>query len=785
MNIKLKSILSAAALGLGLIAAARAAEPTEVTSLDDIKTWVGEGQNEIGVLVDFSGCGAWAWGYRWDGERPDNETILAAIREADPRLKMTDEDGLRGLVYDAAQTGRTIDFEVDEYFGFEYDDDAPTIFWGRDDEESGLTWLWLEDEVEGQDWLAFTLNIDGCCDFTNLSDSWWAAEPYEGGGGGGGDDEKGFTFDDIHFWVGEGENQCAIVIDFFSEKAWAWGYRWSGDEPPSVEKVLKDIVEEDHRLTMVASDSTYGLYMLGFGYDVNDTHPKMDFVSGIYDESDAVYGMEDEGAWWDSTVNFIIQEDGKAYSTAFDYSRYAPVGVTSATVSDGGWYTMSLNVCLMFYGDYQLAEPVAAESPYGYAVVDSYTEASNAWYNDPSVTLGRPTTWDDEDLTFPFFPQPAYPVTPATPAYGEKKLLTLQSSNPEDAFVTIKFDHNVVDDPMNPFGLDLIVFGNSAFTGVGGTSYGAETDPDTYTFANAGGFNEPGSVEVSQDGKTWYRFETGRYCDDFPTLGYVFDAERPDKTLFAANEWWGKKADACRPVDPRVSWKSAAGLTCGEMARRFNGSAGGTGFDIRDLKDFDKLAADEHGRKWIRYVRISNMIDPNGRGDETTTPEVDAVADVAPVSDYELWVLENYGFANAWDKNVTGRDVVSTNYDYVVNEEGVEVAVKGALSSNGRSNGVCQLLGIALDDSAATALDFRIDTFKATADGHVLTLLSNRPLTADCGIAVKGASKLTAKTWTTLETTFKSCAWDADAGCYRAVFSVPSGDARFFRMTAE
>lgn len=446
---------------------------------------------------------------------------------------------------------------------------------------------------------------------------------------------------------------------------------------------------------------------------------------------------------------------------------------------------MSLNVCLMFYGDYQLAEPVAAESPYGYAVVDSYTEASNAWYNDPSVTLGRPTTWDDEDLTFPFFPQPAYPVTPATPAYGEKKLLTLQSSNPEDAFVTIKFDHNVVDDPMNPFGLDLIVFGNSAFTGVGGTSYGAETDPDTYTFANAGGFNEPGSVEVSQDGKTWYRFETGRYCDDFPTLGYVFDAERPDKTLFAANEWWGKKADACRPVDPRVSWKSAAGLTCGEMARRFNGSAGGTGFDIRDLKDFDKLAADEHGRKWIRYVRISNMIDPNGRGDETTEPEVDAVADVAPVSDYELWVLENYGFANAWDKNVTGRDVVSTNYDYVVNEEGVEVAVKGALSSNGRSNGVCQLLGIALDDSAATALDFRIDTFKATADGHVLTLLSNRQLTADCGIAVKGASKLTAKTWTTLETTFKSCAWDADAGCYRAVFSVPSGDARFFKLTAE
>ena len=774
---KLKSTLLALTFVVVFVFGVRAAEPTEVTSLDDIKSWVGEGQNQIGVLIDFCGCGAWAWGYRWNGERPDNETILTTILAADPRLKLTDEDGLRGLVYDVADTGMAIELTPGE-LSWEGEDEVPSIIWGMEDGET-LAWQWLEDE--DQPWIVLTLN-EANCDFDDLSDPWWAAEPYEGGGGGGGDDEKGFTFDDIHFWVGEGENQCAIVIDFFSDKAWAWGYRWSGNEPPSVDQILKEIVDEDHRLTMVSSDSSWGLYMQGFGYDVNDTHPKMDFVSAMYDDADAVYGMEDQDNWF-YYVNFLTQTTGKAYRTTYDYTRYSDVGVSGAIAENGGWYTMSLNGWLQD-GDL-LAEPVAAESPYGYAVVDSYTEASNAWYNDPSVTLGRPTAWNDEDRTFPFFPQPAYPVTPATPAYGEKKLLTLQSSNPEDAFVTIKFDHNVVDDPMNPFGLDLIVFGNSAFTGTGGTSYGAETDPDTYTFANAGGFNEPGSVEVSQDGKTWDRFETGRYCDDFPTLGYVFDAERPDKTLFAANEWWGKKADACRPVDPRVSWKSAAGLTCGEMARRFNGSAGGTGFDIRDLKDFDKLAADEHGRKWIRYVRISNMIDPNGRDDETTTPEVDAVADVAPVSGYELWVLDNYGFANAWDKNVTGRDVVSTNYDYVVNEEGVEVAVKGAISSNGRSNGVCQLLGIALDDSAATALDFRIDTFEATADGHVLTLLSNRPLTADCGIAVKGASKLTAKTWTTLETTFESCAWDADAGCYRAVFSVPSGDARFFRMTAE
>lgn len=776
---KLKSILLALTFVVGFVFGIRAAEPAEVTSLDDIKSWVGEGQNEIGVLVDFSGCGAWAWGYRWDGERPDNETILTAILAADPRLTMTDENGSRALVYDAAQTGRTIDFEEDGYLGFEYDDDgAPTIFWGLEGEDSGLTWLWLKDEVEGQDWLALTLNIDGRCNFSNLSDLWWAAEPYEGGGEGG-DDEQGFTFKDIHFWVGEGENECAIVIDFFSDKAWVWGYRWSGLASPSVDQVLKEIVEEDHRLTMVASDSSWGLYMQGFGYDVNDTHPKMDFVSAMYDDADAVYGMEDQ-EWWSYYVNFLTQTTGKAYSTTYDYTRYSDVGVSSAFAENGGWYTMSLNGWLQD-GD-PLAEPVAAESPYGYEVVESYTEAKDAWYKDPSVTLGRPTAWNDEVAKWH---EPAYPVTPATPAYGEKKLLTLQSSEPEDAYVTIKFDHNVVDDPMNPFGLDLIVFGNSAFTGDGKTYYRAETDPDTYTFADSAAFNEPGVVEVSQDGETWYRFETGRYGDDFPTLGYVFDAEHPDKALFAANAWWGKKADACRPVDPRVSWKSAAGLTCGEIARRFNGSAGGTGFDLKDLADFNQLAADEHGRKWIRYVRIRNMINPNGRGDETTTPEVDAVADVAPVSEEELWNLENYGWANVWDASVVGADVVSTNYLYRLDENGVEVAVEKVLGSNGRANGVCRLLGIDLAASAETALDFRIDTFETTADGHVFTLLSNRELTDACGIAVKGISKLDAKFWNTLETTLESCAWDENVGCYRAVFSVPSGDAKFFKLTVE
>ena len=39
-----------------------------------------------------------------------------------------------------------------------------------------------------------------------------------------------FTRDDIHYWVGEGANRCAVVIDWGSEgRSLAWGYKWRGN----------------------------------------------------------------------------------------------------------------------------------------------------------------------------------------------------------------------------------------------------------------------------------------------------------------------------------------------------------------------------------------------------------------------------------------------------------------------------------------------------------------------------------------------------------------------------
>ena len=747
MNIKLKSILSAAALGLGLIAAARAAEPTEVTSLDDIKTWVGEGQNEIGVLIDFSGCGAWAWGYRWDGDRPDNETILSAILAADPRLKMTDEDGLRGLVYDAAQTGRTIDFEEEEdgYFGFEYDDDgAPTIFWGREGED-GLTWLWLENEQ--QDWLAFTLNIDGACDFTNLSDSWWAAEPYEGGGGEGDDDEKGFTFDDIHYWVGEGENRCAVVIDWSNGggKTLAWGYRWSGT-CTNLAEVVARIAHEDQRLVYDAQLMGDFLDLYFFGYDVNDCRPDWDMLNGDSTDPEAYARRENYPFWW------VLYGDMNGEEFPADELQTSSwLAADQIAPQNDDWYVFSW--ASPEYDAYwnetpaYLAEPSAAESPYGYAVVDSMTSETKASFSDATNVLGHPTMY--------MHGMWGGPITPANPAWMAGELFTLKTDSYDEGgkigtddgpgYVTIKFDHEVKDDPANPFGLDFIVFGN-AMTILTSSDYIYESGDPRGQKCSGKGNVEAAKVEVSQDGETWYTSEKWASPDGFaPTLGYLYEPTNADPLLFAGNKYWGRAAQATKPVSPSVDFVDTENLSVADVCNRYAGSAGGRGYDLKDVN-----------LPWIRYVRISGVYD---EGDKRyTEPEVDAVADVAPTSAYAKWVEANYtDWHTAWDENITGAE---------------------AVAKNGKANGVNFLLGLSATDTMSK-LDFKIADFEPGDTTHTLVILTKKPLAENCGFVVEGGNKL--GRWTTQEVPLLEESVPYEDG-YANYLKVSASCGRFLRL---
>ena len=420
----------------------------------------------------------------------------------------------------------------------------------------------------------------------------------------------------------------------------------------------------------------------------------------------------------------------------------------------------------------------AAESPYGTAVVEceSYvTGRYSAMFNAPSSVLGEPTrlvniyggSWDGVGYSSRY----GGVAHPAVPAYAGGLFLSLEAGGDSDVgFVVIAFDHDVIDDPDNPFGVDFIVFGNAGCTATSQTGLTADLDPTTCRLKNVG-FPEESVVEVAQyPGGPWYGSDKWRTSDGFaPTLGHVYDPANADTNLYSGNLWWGAKTDATYPVDPRIDFSDCAGLTLAELCQRYNGSAGGTGYDLAHAVDENgnELPADaaHGGHKWFRYVRISSTDSdtPNEEGDYVSIPEVDAVADVAPVSGYRQWVLANFSWDEAWQTNLTAAT---------------------AIAPNGLPNGLNCVFGLKRTDAVESNVPFEIAAFEHGETAHVIKMRSPTQLTtAPKGLVVKEAAVLNGE-WTTVRPTFVSAQPDGDA--WLNTFTVPKdAAARFFKLALD
>ncbi len=273
----------------------------------------------------------------------------------------------------------------------------------------------------------------------------------------------------------------------------------------------------------------------------------------------------------------------------FHISRLTLLGLLSASV-------------LLAYS----AETIAGD--YASAVIAYDNSKSSSW-NNPTTVLGRPTIdttgdplymWEDIVAVLPVFgpwmPDEIYRIG-------------------RDTSLTIMFDRPVENNPLNPCGVDFIVFGNSSQE-IGGGQYWLNEDPNSATIQSTNILAERGLVSVSQDGIIWYTFTDGPYADDWaPTLGRIYDPENPDPAL-EANYWWGAPTVATYPVNPNLEPADFLGKTVAQMAIKFGYSAGGAGFDLGNLNP---------SLPWIQYVRVSYW------SQEGMTPEIDAFAIVLPV----------------------------------------------------------------------------------------------------------------------------------------------------------
>ncbi len=246
-----------------------------------------------------------------------------------------------------------------------------------------------------------------------------------------------------------------------------------------------------------------------------------------------------------------------------------------------------------------------------------YDWISLDYYNNPLTALGRVTleTTGDMDIG----EDVSMPVVPVYPAWRSFEVVTIGSGGE----LILRFNHSVGDDENNPYGIDFIVFGNARWQIADEGSWGPESNPETVT-VGSGFYKERGIVSVSQDGINWYSFSNGPYADDFaPTASYEWDD---------VNDVWGKELNLTKPVDPNLTPANFNGKSVAEIIEIYNGSAGGTGFDLKDLdpNDYAALAVDANtGQRWIQYVKIED--DPSSFG----LPEIDAVADVSCCGDYK------------------------------------------------------------------------------------------------------------------------------------------------------
>ena len=645
----MKTLRYAAALAVFLPCLAHA------LSFDDIRFWVGEGTNVAAVVVDWGrddASAVRAWGYRWNGDATAADALLA-IDEADPRLKMDSSISQYGLLAE----------------GFDYDD-------GVEPFHAGTETYYGENDATGTYWSISSAEADGEMQAASVGASSLVLVPggrlglkwtyfyytfdfavYDGGNPSVAEDAAvaapapPFAMDDIHFWVGSGTNRAAFVVDFgldgYSPRA--WGFRWNA--PTNLAELVAAVAHEDPRLGFYADPTQADTFAAAFSYDAGDAAASFDLDSGTATDPDAWFAVPRAtsdgsvmlGQFWD-----IVKGSGSAFDDVAAWP--GTTGMDSETLVDGTWYlfrtnryTRNIDTGDSEHGSPEARRPRPAESPYGWRVTAASLNPADP-YSRTNAVLGRPTV-DAPASSWGSSVYPPSPIHPGSPAARPSDIVALTSpdeANDVCGSVTIEFDHPVVDDPRNPFGIDFIVFGNALQTLGGNAQVLGTDDPSAVVFTTDSVSGEGAVVSVSQDGETWFSFTNGPFADTFaPTLGRLYDPVRPDPVLFEGtaytNKYWGRPAHATIPVDPKVSGKDFKGRSLAEYATLYDGSAGGTGFDIGGLG----LPCDARGRKWIRFVRVTA---PEAADTYQAAPEVDAVADVAPAPSFRNWVDAHVAF---------------------------------------------------------------------------------------------------------------------------------------------
>ena len=287
-------------------------------------------------------------------------------------------------------------------------------------------------------------------------------------------------------------------------------------------------------------------------------------------------------------------------------------------------------------------------------------------YNDPNAILGKPATQCKNKILGGFDLPPIFRVKIVEAAYNKALDDTpVVTTIDPGTYVTVKFDHKVMDYPLNPYNQDFIVFGNAFFLHSEQVEISDSTDMNTVMLPSSAviEFGEV-IISVSQglggdpndpNSWDWYTFGNGPWADDlYPTQAYEWDRENA--------QWTDNEMDFTKPVDPNLGLSAFNGLSVADAIELYDGSGGGTAFDLKDLPDYDELIVDPNTDcQWIQYVRLEG-----GQGQFALGGEVDAIADVAvcgdPTHPYPAGDITRDCRVDLWDLAVLSESWLECTY---------------------------------------------------------------------------------------------------------------------------
>lgn len=475
---------------------------------------------------------------------------------------------------------------------------------------------------------------------------------------------QAIALDDIPLWTGSGTNRAALVIEWnapelfnnssvptpVANQTMVWGFRFNG--PATGTQMLQAVLAADPKLYVVA-DETYGTFVESIGYNLNgngvigvtDGTATNAFTNGFLTSAtvdpDAAAPLNPADLFWSGYFGpnwQVWTELGDTGGFAASPNRgsgpawnpdtgiqgqwaYANFGLDELTLTNGSWIGFSVaaagyddnpnDPAYNAYNNDEQAPPspdgtyvayVCNTNDFAVQVLSASNLDPTAPYNDPAAVLNRPTLQFFDpyggDVTdrVSIIDDP-YNVTPE----GGAVITEIMAGGQ----ITVQLGRRVYDCPDNPYGVDLIVYGNSFFDGVSGTlgAISDGTDLNAATLTSSAIFGHATTVSVSQDGAHWFALPPAAYL--FPDNAYRWDAPN--------DSWTDEEMNPTKPLNPILYTNQFAGLTVAAALDQFIGAAGGTGYALKGS-----------GLPWIQYVQIQP-------GANASTV-IDAIAAVNPAA---------------------------------------------------------------------------------------------------------------------------------------------------------